>query len=42
MEAKRRLLDETATPQCAADDKRKAEAEGGSRAAVASESVVVQ
>ena len=42
MEAKRRALDEIATRQCAADEKRKDDAERREQAAVVSESVVVQ
>jgi hypothetical protein len=42
MEAKRRALDERAARQCAADEKRKEEAERQREAAAASESVLVQ
>ena len=42
MEAKRRALDEIAARQCAADEKRKAEAEQSQRAAAVSPQVVVQ
>ncbi len=42
MEAKRRALDEIAARQCAADEKRQAEAERREQAAVVSPAVVVQ
>jgi hypothetical protein len=42
MEAKRRALDEIATRQCAADKKRKKDAERRKQGAVASQSVLVQ
>jgi hypothetical protein len=42
MEAKRRALDEIASRQSAADEKRKAEAEQSQRAAAVSPQVVVQ
>jgi len=42
MEAKRRALDEIATRQNAADEKRKAKAERQRHATVAADSVVVQ
>ena len=42
MEAKRRALDEMATRQRAADEKRKAEAERREQAAAVSQSAVVQ
>jgi hypothetical protein len=42
MEAKRRALDEIATRQNSADEKRKAEAELREQSMVASRSVVVQ
>jgi hypothetical protein len=42
MEAKRRALDEIAARQCAADEKRKKEAEQRQQAAVLSQSALVQ
>jgi hypothetical protein len=42
MEAKRHALDEIAARQCAADEKRKGEAEQREQAAVVSQSAVVQ
>jgi hypothetical protein len=42
MEAKRRALDEIASRQRAADEKRKAEAERQQAAAVVTQSVVIQ
>ena len=42
MEAKRRALDEIAARQCAADEKRKEEAERREQAAVVSQSAVLQ
>ena len=42
MEARRRALDEIAARQCAADEKRKAEAERQQQAAVVSPSAVVR
>jgi hypothetical protein len=42
MEAKRRAMDEIAARQCAADEKREADAERRERVAIAHESAVVQ
>ena len=42
MEAKRRALDEIAARQCAADEKRKKEAEHQQAAAVVCQSAVIQ
>jgi hypothetical protein len=42
MEAKRRALDEIAARQCAADEKRKEEAERREQVAAVSQSAVVQ
>jgi hypothetical protein len=42
MEAKRRPLDEIAARQCAADEKRKKEAERREQAIMASETALVQ
>jgi hypothetical protein len=42
MEAKRRALDEIARRQCAADEKRKAEAEQREQAVLLSQSATVQ
>ena len=42
MEAKRRALDEIAARQCAADEKRRKEAEQRHQSSVASETLVIQ
>jgi hypothetical protein len=42
MEAKRRALNEIAARQCAADEKRRKDAEGREQAELVSEQVVVQ
>ena len=42
MEAKRHALDEIATRQCAADEKRKEEVERREQVALASQSVAIQ